>query len=91
VNQFTCGSTITPNSGFCDPEFDRMVERALQIQQADPSAAGALWASIDRAVVDQALYVWLDTPVVVEFVSARVGNYQFNSTWDVLLSQLWVR
>ena len=91
VNQFTCGSTITPNGGFCDPEFDRMVDRALRVQQADPSAAGALWASIDRAVVEQALYVWLDTPLIVNFVSARVGNYQYNSTLDVLLSQLWVR
>jgi len=91
INRFTCGSTLTPNSGLCDPEFDRMVDRALRVQQADPSAAGALWASIDRTVVDQALYVWLENPVVVDFVSARVGNYQYSSTWEVLLSQLWVR
>jgi len=91
INRFTCGSTLTPNSGLCDPEFDRMVDRALRVQQADPSAAGALWASIDRTVVDQALYVWLENPVVVDFVSTRVGNYQYSSTWEVLLSQLWVR
>lgn len=37
------------------------------------------------------MYVWLVNPVAVDFVSARVGNYQYSPTWDVLLSQLWVR
>lgn len=77
--------------GFSNRDFDMSVDRALRVQQADPSAGGALWASINRKVVDEALYVWLVNPVAVDFVSARVGNYRYSPTWDVLLSQLWVR
>lgn len=91
VNRFTCGSSITPDEGFCDPEFDRTVGRALRVQVADPSKGGAIWASIDRTVVDEALYVWLVNQTTVDFVSSRVGNYQYTSTWGVLLTQLWVR
>ena len=28
---------------------------------------------------------------IVDFVSARVGNYQFHPLWGILLDQLWVR
>ena len=34
-------------------------------------------------------YVWLVNLIAVEFVSERVGNYQYNSQWGVLLNQLW--
>jgi len=91
VNRFTCDSTLTPEEALCDPEIDDMIESALQTQTVDPSAGGALWAAVDRAIVDQAPYVWLVNPIGVDFVCARIGNYQYTSTWDVLLSQLWVR
>ena len=55
-----------------------MIDRATQMQLDDPAAAGALWAEIDRAIVDQAPYVWLVNPIAVEFVSERVGNYQYS-------------
>ena len=58
-----------------------MIDRATQLQLDDPAAAGALWAKIDRAIVDQAPYVWLINPIAVEFVSERVGNYQFSQQW----------
>ena len=91
VNRFTCESPLTPDERFCDAEFDRKVDRALRVQVANPSSAGALWASIDRAAVDEALYVWLVNPTTVNFVSSRVENYQYASTWGVLLTQLWIR
>ena len=68
-----------------------MIDRAIQVQADDPAASGALWAEIDRAIVDQAPYLWLVNPITVEFVSERVGNYQFSLQWGVLLNQLWVR
>ncbi len=61
------------------------------MQVEDPAAAGALWAEIDRAIVDQAPYVWLTNPNTIGFVSERVGNYQFNLQWGILLNQLWVQ
>ena len=87
-----CGAAFHPiRSGFCDPRIDAMIDRAIEIQLEDPAAAGALWAEIDREVVDQAPYLWLLNPQQAWFVSERVGNYQQSSQWGVLLNQLWVR
>jgi YVTN family beta-propeller protein len=91
VDRFTCDASIFPPTGFCDPEVDAMVDRAVRLQANDPAAAGALWAEIDRAIVDQAPYMWLMNPVDIDFVSEPVGNYQWNIQWTVLLNQLWVR
>lgn len=88
---FTCDATITPLSGFCDPHIDEMAEQATSLQIDDPVAAGALWAKVDRAIVDQAPYVWLTNPNTISFVSDRVGNYQFSLQWGILLNQLWVQ
>jgi peptide/nickel transport system substrate-binding protein len=91
TNRFTCDTSYTPSAGFCDPRIDAMIDRATQTQIDDPAAAGPLWAKADRAIVDQAPYVWLVNPIAVEFVSERVGNYQYSQQWGSLLDQLWVR
>jgi peptide/nickel transport system substrate-binding protein len=91
VGLATCGGDISPQSGFCDAGIDEMIGRAAQIQFEDPVAAAALWAEVDRAVVDQAPYLWLANPIAIEFVSERVGNFQFRAEWGVLLDQIWVR
>jgi len=87
----TCEAYWVPSSGFCDPEIDAMIRRATQMQVDDPVAAGVLWAEIDHAIVDQAPFAWLVSTNGVGFVSERVGNYQENIQWGVLLDQLWVR
>ena len=87
-----CGATFHPiRSGFCDRRIDAMIDRAVEMQVEDPAATGALWAEIDRAVVDQAPYLWLVNPTVLVFVSERVGNYQQSPVSGVLLNQLWVQ
>ena len=92
TNRFTCDTSYHPSAGFCDPRIDAKIDRATQMQIDDPAAAGALWAEIDRAIVDQAPYVWLVNPIGVEFVSERVGNYQYSQQWGSgLLDQMWVR
>ena len=90
TNFFSCDAT-TYSSGLCDPAIDVMIDRANRLQLEDAAAAGALWAEIDREVVDQAPYVWLTNVISVDFVSERVGNYQVHAQWGVLLNQLWVR
>ena len=93
----TC-SSFTPRSRdnqnfaeFCDRRIDAEVARARSLQTTDPGAASRLWSKIDRDVVDQAPWVFLQNPLQVDFVSRRVGNYQYNPQWGVLLDQLWVR
>ncbi len=89
--RFACDATWIPSANFCDPEIDAMIRHATQVQADDPAAAGALWAAIDRAAVDQAPFLWLTNEIAVEFVSERVGNYQWNLQWGGLPNQLWVR
>ncbi len=86
----TCGRKDAPWSGFCDREIDSMIDRAILMQLEDPAAASELWAEVDRAIVDQAPYLWLVNPTTIAFVSERVGNFQRHPHWGTLLNQLWV-
>jgi ABC-type transport system substrate-binding protein len=83
-------SSNTNASEFCSPRVERKIEHALRLQAADPAKAGAAWAAVDRQIVDQAPMIGLLVPQGVELVSKRVGNYQRNPVWGVILSQLWV-
>jgi hypothetical protein len=80
-------------SSFCDPKIDEQIRYALSVQATEPTGAVALWARIERDIVDLAPWVPLFTPKRAQFVSARVGNYQYNPATGacVLLDQLWVR
>jgi len=78
-------------SFFCDRRVDAHMARALKIQAADPEAAVGLWRAIERGLVDLAPWVPLFTPQGADLVSKRVGNYQYNPVWRILLDQLWVR
>ena len=78
-------------SFFCDRRIDARIARALEIETTDPDAAVALWARIERDIVDLAPWAPLFTPTHAHVVSERVGNYQLNPEVGVLLDQLWVR
>jgi peptide/nickel transport system substrate-binding protein len=87
-----CGSEFNPYSAtFCDPELEAAIERAERAETADPQRAGRLWASADRKLVDLSPWVFLINRIGLDFVSARVGNYQYSPQWGILLDQLWVR
>jgi peptide/nickel transport system substrate-binding protein len=91
---FSCRTAGVPAENpaqFCDPTVQRMIDRALDLGATDPQMANDLWARIDRMVTDRAPYVPLLNPRRVEYVSARVGNYQFNPQLGTLFDQLWVR
>jgi ABC-type transport system substrate-binding protein len=79
------------NSFFCDRRIDARIARALEIEATDQDAAVALWARIERDIVDLAPWVPLFTPAHAHVVSERVGNYQLNPEVGVLLDQHWVR
>ena len=75
---------------FCDRRLDRQMARAQQLKATQPRAASALWARIDRALVDQA--AWAPTVELhgLDFVSARVRNYQFHPYGGLIADQLWL-
>jgi len=74
---------------YCDPEFERAFDHALQLQTTDPAAALAEWSALDRLGVDRALHVPLYN-WGAQFVSDRVGNYQYNLGYGPLFDQMWV-
>jgi YVTN family beta-propeller protein len=88
----TCGSEFNPYSAaFCDLHLDSIIQRAERVQSSDPQRAGELFASADRRIVDRSPIVALTNPIGLDFVSVRVGNYQYNPQWGILLDQLWVQ
>ena len=91
-DSFTPRSDLNSNrAAFCDPTVDAGIKGALALERSNPKAANRLWAEIDREIVDKA--PWLPTLNLntVDFLSKRVGNYQFHPQWGMLIDQLWVR
>ena len=94
---FACQSFL-PNSGgntnisqFCDHQVDAQIANALTAESDNSPDTAALWAQADRTVTDQAPIVALTIPPNIEFVSARLGNYQYSFQQGTLIDQLWVR
>jgi YVTN family beta-propeller protein len=89
LSAFTCegGAGLT---NYCDPALDARMAEAGELQTTDAAAAAEEWSEVERAIVDLALWAPLFNEGT-DFVSARVGNYQFHPAYLVLLDQLWVR
>jgi peptide/nickel transport system substrate-binding protein len=88
---FIPGSPINLNSsGFCNPNIDRVMSRAFRLEAEDRIAANRLWARIDKQIVDLSPWAAILNPIGADFVSERLGNYQYNPQWGALLSQLWI-
>ena len=83
-----CGGTF--NRIFCDHRIDRLIAAARRLEQPAPRAAAAAWSRVDRATVDEAAWLPLVNPRQIDFVSARVRNFQHHPYWDILVDQLWV-
>jgi peptide/nickel transport system substrate-binding protein len=92
---FTCrGRTVGAGynpSQFCDRRIDAQIKHALALEATDPVIAASLWSQLDREIVDRAPMVPLVNPKEVDFLSSRVGNYEYNPQLGMLLDQLWVR
>jgi YVTN family beta-propeller protein len=95
-DQFSCRAFLPANpanlgSGLCDPGIDRQMRKAQAEQVSDPIGSRARWARVDREITDAAPWVPLMFSKNVNFLSKRVGNYQYNPQQFVLIDQLWVR
>jgi peptide/nickel transport system substrate-binding protein len=89
---FHPGSDSSINiAGFCDKTIDGQMQDALVTERTDMNAANAKWAQVDQAVMTKAPIAPLFTPKLIDFVSKRVGNYQFSKQFYMLVSQLWVK
>jgi peptide/nickel transport system substrate-binding protein len=92
----TCRSFLRDNPAnlnaaeFCNRRIDAQVAQALTRQAHNPSTASALWARTDHELVGQAPWVPVYNPRSLVLLSTRVGNYQFDPYWSLLMDQLWV-
>ncbi len=71
----------------CDRGLDRQIARAVAAPQTDT----AVWAELDRRVVDLAPAVPLTTRRSAVLVSERVGNVRTHQQLFTLIDQMWVR
>jgi YVTN family beta-propeller protein len=97
IGKLSCASFI-PNGGrtfndseFCDRSIDRQIARAEALNVSDHQAALRAWRRLDREFTDRAIWLSTITTKQTDVVSARVGNYEYNPFWGVLVDQLWVR
>jgi peptide/nickel transport system substrate-binding protein len=73
---------------FCDAGFDHAIRHAESLQDVNPRAAAALCTRLDRDLVNRAIAVPLVNPRQIDFVSARVTNYQHNPIYCLVADQL---
>jgi YVTN family beta-propeller protein len=90
LSLLTCNGDPIGVINFCDESFDAAYRHALELQTTDRAAAVAEWAALDRRAVDLALLAPLVNPGA-DFVSERVGNYQFSPAYEALFDQMWVQ
>src|SRR5262249_2094930 len=79
------------NGFVCDPRLDRLMRTASAVQLTDPARASALWATIDRQLVDDAYWVPTVNVRTPDFVSQRVGNYQSSPAGGFIPQVAWLR
>jgi YVTN family beta-propeller protein len=79
------------HAGFCDPTYDRLLDRARQVESSSIAAANTLWEQADRRLVDAAPWIPLVTPTWIDVTSTRVHNFKRSPVLGVLLDQMWLR
>jgi YVTN family beta-propeller protein len=87
---FSCDSLYN-HRWFCDAAVERAIARAQALEATDARAAAARWAELDRELTDRAAWVPLVNPRQIDFLSARVGNYQHHPVLGLIADQLTLR
>jgi peptide/nickel transport system substrate-binding protein len=79
-------------AGYCNKAIDAKMNKAETLELTNPTAANALWGQIDQQMMSAgAPWVPLFNPKQIDFVSKRVGNYQFSRQFYMYVDQLWVK
>ncbi len=92
-DSFHPGSDASPNvSGLCDKNgMEPKMQAAMTAAVTDPAKANAIWTEVDKMAVDQAPWAVLVNPKHVDFLSKRVGGFQFNPQYYWLPQLSWVK
>jgi peptide/nickel transport system substrate-binding protein len=87
---FSCNGQWT-HRYFCDQRLDRTAQQAEALRFSAPRRSAEMWASIDRTLVDRAVWVPLTTERILDFVSPRLRNYEFSPVYHFLPAQAWLQ
>ncbi|HVC24775.1 MAG TPA: ABC transporter substrate-binding protein [Acidimicrobiales bacterium] len=91
-SSFHPGSDNSINiAGFCDKSIDAQMNTAETLELTNAKKANALWGTIDKEMMAKAPLAPLFNPKLVDFVSKRVGHYEFSRQFYMLVDQLWVK
>lgn len=89
---FHPGSDSSINiSGYCNKDLDAKMQQALVTERTSPTTANTQWGDIDKSFMTQAPMAPLFTPKIIDFLSSRVGNYEFSKQFYMLVDQAWVQ
>jgi peptide/nickel transport system substrate-binding protein len=80
-----------PGFAYCNTRLDQVTQAAQAAGTNAPRRAATLWAAADRLVVDDAALLPLVNTRQLDFVSARIQNFQHHPYWDVIVDQFWLR
>jgi peptide/nickel transport system substrate-binding protein len=86
---FTPGSDSSINmAGYCNKALNKRMIDAMALGVTDQAAADKEWGDIDQAIMNEAPVAVAFTPKQIDFLSARVKNYNFSKQFYMLVSQL---
>jgi len=84
-------SDASPNiAAFCSQKIQAQINTAEADETSNPSAASALWTTIDHEDTLQAPWVDLYNPKQIDFLASTVHGYEWNPQWYILIDQLWL-
>jgi peptide/nickel transport system substrate-binding protein len=85
---FHPNSNASPNiAEFCNKGIQAQMDNALKVGVTDQEKANGIWAKVDKAMTDQAVWVDMFNPKLVDFTSAKITNHLFSPQWYFLLDQ----
>jgi peptide/nickel transport system substrate-binding protein len=89
---FHPNSNSSPNiAEFCNKTIEAKMQRAAATGVRDLQAANNIWAQVDHDMTDQAPWVAMFTPKLIDFVSKRVKGFTWSPQWYFLLDQSSVK
>jgi peptide/nickel transport system substrate-binding protein len=89
---FVPGSDSSINmAGYCNKTINDRMIAAMDLGVTDQESANKEWGDIDEAVMAESPVAVAFTPKQVDFLSARVKNYNFSKQFYMLVSQLQVK
>jgi peptide/nickel transport system substrate-binding protein len=89
---FHANSNSSPNiAEFCNQGIQAKMTQAANVGVKNVQQASSIWSDVDRLTTDQAPWVAMFNPKLVDLVSKRVKGFTWSPQWYFLLDQASVK